>query len=129
MKLIICIDERGGMLFNGRRVSRDRVVCDDVLTYAPDLLIRPVSAVLFPALTPVDDFDSAAEDDFCFVEDVPVSALIRRAKSVTVYNWNRHYPSDVGLDVDLTEEGFVRQAVTELTGYSHEKITREIYVK
>ena len=30
MKLVICVDDRGGMLFNKRRVSRDKLMIEDM---------------------------------------------------------------------------------------------------
>ena len=42
MILISCIDDRGGLLFHGRRLSRDRVLCQDVL--------RTCAGSLFPSL-------------------------------------------------------------------------------
>ena len=31
MRVIVCVDDNGGMLFNHRRQSRDRVLCERVL--------------------------------------------------------------------------------------------------
>ena len=32
MTLIFCVDERGGIEFNGRRQSRDAAVCEDIIS-------------------------------------------------------------------------------------------------
>ena len=44
-----------------------------------------------------------------------------------VYKWNRKYPADFRLDLDLSQWNLKEQI--EFVGNSHEKITREIYVK
>ena len=55
MKIILCIDERRGMMFNQRRQSRDRVLIDDMLAYIGDetLCISPYSSSLFEGKTNV----------------------------------------------------------------------------
>jgi hypothetical protein len=50
-----------------------------------------------------------------------------RVDAVTVYRWNRHYPSDRKLDLDLS--AYKLYTNTEFAGSSHEKITKEVYVK
>ena len=36
MRVIVCVDDNGGMLFNHRRQSRDRVLCERVLQMADE---------------------------------------------------------------------------------------------
>ena len=50
MNLIVCIDDRGGMLFNRRRQSSDRYVTERILDMARDgrLLVNSYTAKLFP---------------------------------------------------------------------------------
>ena len=36
MRIIVCVDEKGGMSFGGRRQSRDRVVKDRILELTAD---------------------------------------------------------------------------------------------
>ena len=52
MILISCIDDRGGLLFHGRRLSRDRVLCQDVLRTCAGspLWMAPGSRSLFSSL-------------------------------------------------------------------------------
>lgn len=50
-----------------------------------------------------------------------------RITEVVVYRWNRSYPGDFHLDLDLNQWRLVQ--TTEFAGYSHEKITKEIYRK
>ena len=76
MRIIVCLDENGGMLFNHRRQSRDRIVVADIAKYAKErnLYTNTFSASLFdeiPNITVSDSFlEEASEDDFCFVENI-----------------------------------------------------------
>ena len=58
----ICLEDRNGLLFNGRRLSRDRAQQEDLMTVcgAGRLWISPFSAPLFPADVYLD-LDPAAE--------------------------------------------------------------------
>ena len=79
MKLIVCLDDAGGMMFNHRRQSRDRVLIADMLQHVgtTPLWVTPYSAPLFPedcaSLQVVPDpAKVAGENDYCFVEDAPL---------------------------------------------------------
>ena len=39
MNLIICVDNKNGIMFNGRRQSRDRAVCEDILDMTGEHLL------------------------------------------------------------------------------------------
>ena len=127
MKIIICLDDNGGMLFNNRRQSRDRVVCEDVVKNlnGEKLFISPFSQILFENYKD----DVLACEDFltkgrvCFVENQVLSSC--NADEVIVYRWNRVYPSDFYCDIDFSKYSLAEQA--EIEGFSHEKITKEIY--
>ena len=135
MRIIVCLDEREGMTFNRRRQSRDRVVTADVLGMTGDRLwLSPYSAPLFEEaaekLCVSEGFlDEADATDWCFVEDRKVAPYREKILEVVVYRWNRHYPSDTAFDLDLAAEGFHLVEREDLAGYSHEKITKERFVK
>ena len=136
MKLIVCLDELGGMMFNHRRQSRDRVVTEDVLRTVGDgrLWMAGYSESLFSdcgrELCISENFlASAAEGDWCFVEDRSLQPYVDRVETLVIYHWNRRYPSDFRFDVDWEREGFVLIEQVEFQGFSHEKITKEIYRK
>lgn len=137
MEIIVCLDDSNGMMFGGRRQSRDRVVTQDIgrLT-AGRLVIMPYSVTLFEKTDieySVCDNDTAeyAPDSVLFVENVPVSEIFsaNNIDKVIIYKWNRKYPGDVFFDVDLAEKGYKLTETVDLAGFSHEKITREIYEK
>lgn len=76
MKLILCVDDKGGLAFNHRRQSRDRVLNERILMHCGmhRLWISPYTAKLFGADTAVrlciaeDCLERAEEDDYCFAE-------------------------------------------------------------
>ena len=146
MKVIVCVDDGNGMLFNKRRQSQDRVMRDDVqkMTAGQKLWMNAYSARQFQegsqtgenvtgvsetaALIVAEDFlRQAGENDFCFVENEKLLPYSDRITEVVVYRWNRSYPGDFHLDLDLKQWRLVQ--TTEFAGYSHEKITKEIYRK
>ena len=135
MKVIICLDDRDGMMFNGRRQSKDRVLNTDVIALSGGCLrMSKYSYAMFDdteaVCTVAEDFlDTAEHDDWCFVEDGTLSEHADKIDTLVVYRWNRHYPSDKSLDIDIDGLGFTLEETTDLVGHSHEKITREIYKK
>ena len=132
MKVIVCIDDGNGMLFNKRRQSRDRVLTETLLNMVGDenLYIAPFSALLFENANKeviIDDncLDKATANEYCFIENKKLAPYKDKITSLIVYKWNRRYPTDFRLDLDISK--FEMVEVTEFAGYSHEKITREIY--
>ena len=71
----------------------------------------------------------AGAGDFCFVETDDVLPLESQAEAMILYRWNRHYPSDLTFRIPLTGHGWRLTAVTEFPGFSHERITEEVYKK
>ena len=135
MKIIVCLDDYGGMLFNFRRQSRDRVLIDDVMSSLGDkkIYILEFSESLFSAYegryVVVEDFSTLEKSDdcVCFVENVSVAQMLSKISTVTVYHWNRVYPRDFVFDINLEKEGFSLMSSHEFAGYSHENIRKEVY--
>lgn len=134
MTLIVCLDEKNGILFNHRRQSSDRKLRERVLAHAGSktLWMSVYSAGQFPALPPNvrvdDDFLHRAEaDDYCFLEGscTDVSKAVDR---LIVYRWNRKYPADVYFSMTLFAE-FRLVGCEDFAGSSHERITEEVYEK
>ncbi len=133
MKLIVCLDERRGMAFNHRRQSRDRVLTEDLVKTVGDakLFVTPYSVSLFAEqpLTPIvseDPMREAADRDFCFLE-LSSPASSEAISELILYHWNRHYPSDTPFLLDMSAFSLVSS--TEFVGFSHEKITKEVWKK
>ena len=136
MQIIVCVDDKGGMLFNKRRQSRDRVLIADVIAELGDkkLRISSFSKLLFEGYGDkcvIDEalLSGASDEDVCFVENLDPSLYIDKIDRITVYRWNQNYPGDFFFSVDLEKEGFEKISCYEFEGYSHEKITREIFEK
>ena len=51
------------------------------------------------------------------------------AEELLLYRWNRLYPADLTLNGTPVQWGYRLQDATDFAGTSHEKITRERYVK
>lgn len=135
MTLIFCTDDRGGLAFNGRRQSRDRIQRERMLAHAGkgDLYMTESSAALFESLPAcvrvcARPADEAGEDDACFVECGEVRGPLRRAHTAVIFRWGRIYPSDLRVEEgDLSDFCCVRS--TEFAGSSHESMLEEIWVR
>ncbi|MEE8886899.1 MAG: ribonuclease Z [Eubacteriales bacterium] len=152
MKIAAVIEDRGGMMFNHRRLSRDRALNQrieylaDQLTGGGRLWVAPYSAELFqeavtannssgvvvdsdfPKVVVDEDFlEKAGENDFCFVEDRPLKPYASRISELYLFHWNRRYPADLYFDLPL--DGYRLVSQEEFAGYSHEKISEEHYKK
>lgn len=135
LTVAICIDERRGMLFGGRRQSRDRVLIADLVETAQDLplCIDRFSKTLFdqyPNTRICEDlFADCPANSICFVENIPLLPYLEEIDTLILYHWNRHYPADVHLDLEPLANGFSLLSRTEFTGSSHNTITKEVYRK
>ncbi len=136
MNVIACVSDGGGMLFSKRRVSRDAAVISDVIKTVGDgvLFISDYSAMLFEgrkfsAVSVSNPLESAGEGDFVFLESAGLSEYKGKLKSLVIYRWNRKYPFDVKLDFSPEKEGMRLCDTLEFSGKSHEKITRETWVR
>ena len=130
MILVSCVDNSMGLRFNGRRCSRDREVCRDLLERAGgEVWLRTESAVLFrdfpeARLHPVEGLENVPAGAACFWETPAEDA---DAEKVFLYLWNRDYPSDEKFRFPAglwycTEE-------REFPGFSHPVITLRRYEK
>ena len=132
MKVIICVDNEMGIAFNHRRQSRDRILIEDVIKMTENaLLCAPYSKNLLemhPHLlvseTPLDD---ATQENYVFAEMFSLCEYEEKIDTLILYRWNRSYPSDKTFDLDLSH--FTLLSRENFVGYSHEKITKEVYTK
>ena len=116
MVIVVCMEERRGMLFNKRRVSRDTVVYQDLLNSCPQKLwMNRYSSPLFSQfpqerLGIAEDFlQQAAAGDWCFVENQRLQPYEPVIEAVVIYQWNRRYPADFYFDLDLTSGSYSRR--------------------
>ena len=136
MTVFVCIDDRGGMIFNKRRLSKDKMIICDIEKEVMDeiLYITDFSEALFAdsnvsALSVPDPLSCAQEKDFVFIENLTLKSFIDKIDKLIIYKWNRKYPFDLSLDVDPAKDGFSLESSSSFKGNSHDKITKEIYVK
>ena len=133
MIAVVCLDDRNGMLFNGRRLSRDRAQQEDLLALCGEKKLRVgnFSAKLFQSyeerVVVTDDFLTVEAGEIAFVEDRGLLPLLEQLEGVIVYRWNRVYPSDLKFDLDLAV--FTCTERVEFPGNSHDVITREVYMR
>ncbi len=134
MKVILCLDDREGMMFNRRRQSRDRVLIEDVISAlgGATLCIAPYSRSLFDgseiSLAVSENFlAEAGGEDVCFVEDRALLPYKEKIDILVIYRWGRHYPADLRCDLDPCAEGFRLTERVEFVGSSHDCITKETY--
>lgn len=134
MRLIVCVDDGMGMMFNKRRQSKDAIVRKNMLALLPEgkkLFVSPYTAKQF--LPEEQEFlvvsesiwSEAGADDFCFLEDVDLSLVESQVEELVLYRWNRIYPSDVKFTMDLGAYELVSSE--EFAGSSHPEMIREIY--
>ena len=127
MTIIVCIDERDGLLFLGKRQSRDAAVRDYILRAKKKgrLLMNAYSARQFDSTDDItvteDPALLAREDDVCFLENLPIP--LADSHTVIAILWNRHYPADTRLDRETLTKCFTPVKTEEFRGKAHEKIT------
>ena len=131
MQVIITVENRNGMLFNHRRVSRDQKISERILAYCKEkrLWMNAYSAKLFennPQIRVSETF-LEQKDAICFVENQDVTPYLPEIDTIILFHWNRDYPADFFFTVDLSEWNRIHQE--EFAGKSHEKITMEVYKK
>lgn len=141
MILIVCLDDKNGMMFNKRRQSRDAAVIADIISEAGSgvLWMNEYSAKLFvpgdgenndigPDIKIDEDFlDKASQGEYCFLEGEGAYRVSDSIEKIIIYKWNRLYPSDVSFDMPM--DGWKLEETGEFSGNSHEKITKEVYIK
>ena len=133
MILCVAVDDHMGMMFNRRRQSQDRRLRSYLMELVGDrrLWINAYTKTQFEEPLPgniiVDDhfLDRAANEDFCFAEDVSLADYGDRVKKVIFFKWNSVYPADQQFDLPMQQTEWKPGRVAEFEGYSHKKITVE----
>ncbi len=132
MKIIVCLEDNNGMMFNQRRLSSDAIVTQRILDMASDekLWMNEYSAGLFKGadIAVCPDFLAQAEaGHYCFVENNDIAPYADRIEQIIIFRWNRRYPSDKKFAFSL--EGWSMVDTQEFAGKSHDRITQEVYVR
>lgn len=144
MKLIVCVDPRGGMMFNKRRTTSDVLVTADILREAEGgrLLIAPYSEKIFKnaenegyapsgaEYTISDDpVGEAGASDAIFLEERSAVARLSEIDVIVIYNWTDIFPFDFTFDIDPRKEGFKLAQQYDFPGYNHDIVTKEVYIR
>ena len=125
MKVIICVDQDNGILFNHRRVSRDRRVIEQIEAENEEIWMSSYSKKMFENDEGEKISEDLADKPIVFLEeDIPKDWVI---DELILYRFDELYPSDIKLTFDLKK--MVLKNVTTLEGYSHPRIDKEEYVR
>ena len=126
MRVIITLDDACGRTLFGKRLSKDRTVNADILERFGFVYVSEYTASLFKgderAFYPIPD--SVPESATLFLEKEEIQDCVTE---LVVYRWNRLYPSDSHYDPE--KNGWRKISSDDFAGYSHKKITREVYVR
>lgn len=134
MNIIVCLDDKNGMLFNKRRQSQDKILRLNIKQFIhhKNLFMNNYSYKLFKDIDTgnikvSEDFLNSSNDGFFLVEDKSLKLYEDKINTLIIYKWNRIYPADLHFDINVNNGSWDLIDCEEFTGSSHEKITREIY--
>ena len=134
MNIIVCLDDKNGMLFNKRRQSQDKILRLNIKQFIhnKNLFMNNYSYKLFKDIDTgnikvSEDFLNLSNDGFFLVEDKLLKLYEDKINILIIYKWNRIYPSDLYFDINLISNSWELLETKEFEGSSHEKITRIIY--
>lgn len=132
MTLIICVDNKMGILFNHRRQSQDTLLRKRVLEYADgSLFMTAYSAKQFldfpeARITVCGDPIDVPPDGYWFAEGcVDNNAPVEK---ILLYRWNRDYPADAYFHFPSGLDSWKLLSSNDFPGFSHETITEETYI-
>ena len=129
----ITVDDNMGIAFNKRRQSRDKLLIKDLVnTTTGQIYISSYSAPLFTEYegrieiveNPIAECPDGA---CCFIEMTEIAEYKDLVSELIIYHWNRLYPSDKKLDLDIQKCGLKIAERYEFAGNSHDVITKETY--
>ena len=139
MILIACVDDNGGMMFNRRRQSQDRILRRHILQMAAGSRLW-MNAYTFgqfkqekaqenaSQIQVAEDFpDRAGAGEYCLCENTDFHPWEDQVEQVVLFHWNRTYPADLYLEQIFSLDGWYCTKTEEFPGSSHEKITKEVY--
>ena len=134
LKVIACVDDRNGMLFNHRRQSRDQAVTEKIqeICQGKILWMNEYSFSLYGNLEGVtvrcdkDFLIQADTGEFALTETEDPVLYSDKTEELILFCWNRTYPAQLFMTLDLS--GWKQVEELEFEGNSHKKITLKKYV-
>ena len=134
MNICVCVEDNMGMSFFGKRLSRDRVMIDRLLSHTEyeNIYISAYSAPLFEGagdsrVKITDNFRASGECDICFFELEHITEYADSVDRILMYRWNRRYPSDKKFPFSPEAHGYKLTSTCDFAGSSHDKITEEVW--
>lgn len=135
MYAIICVDNKLGMSFGGRRQSMDSVLRHKVIKYVGinELWMRAYTAKQFekdpvPTLRVDENYlQKAGRDSYCFVELDQIEDIYAKIQGILLFRWNRTYPANLFLKIPGNIRDWKIKVLEEFQGSSHERITMELW--
>lgn len=141
MTCVVCVEDRGGVMFNHRRVSRDAVVTERILKIAAEdgpLNITSYTLPLLPqneippCVVHLCDHPVFEPSGTSWLEDTVGDLHPNESvHKLVIFRWNRTYPFDTAFDQNTFFSGsnWILKIQENFSGKSHEKITMEVYYR
>lgn len=132
MIILICLDDKNGMMFHNRRQSQDRGLRAYIRQLVGNSKIymnqytRKLYREFSQACVCEDFLFRAQAGDYCLVENQELCPVKDRIEKIIVFRWNKVYPADQILDLSL--DGWVLENSREFDGSTH-RILQETYVR
>ena len=118
-------------MFNDRRQSQDRGLREYIaeMTKGEKVYMNAYTEKLYEEINdPIvceDCLHKAGKGETCIVENLPLKPVIDQIEEIVIFRWNKVYPSDQVLDVNLEEWKLAEEE--QIEGSTHE-ITKQIYL-
>ena len=131
--VVVCLCDRGGITFNKRRQSRDRLLIEDLCKTAEGkIYIEEYSLPLFSGHEDcVEVIDSLPTDvpsgGIIFTEKVSPDSFLSDISRLIIYRWGKKYPFDLSFTTQPESVGFSKVLEYEFVGHAHEKITKGVF--
>ena len=126
--VVLCLDDKGGMTFFGKRQSRDRQLISELCDSTEGAIyVNGFSSFIFAghedriALSQ-SPLEECPDGGVVFVENLALSPYFDAIDRIILYKWNTTYPADKRIDISF--EGFRVESKKEFSGSSHEKKTK-----
>ena len=122
MIIILCLDNNNGMMFNDRRQSQDRGLREYIaeMTKGEKVYMNAYTEKLYEEIN-----DPVVCEDFLHKAGKGETCIVDQIEEIVIFCWNKVYPSDQVLDVDLEEWKLAEEE--QIEGSTHE-ITKQIYL-
>ncbi len=120
------------MMFNNRRQSRDKNIIADIRKALGENYLCLLDSYSIPLFknSGVNTilYDGKSDNaKYVFAENTGIKQFESKLEGITVYRWNKVYPADIYIDIDLS--CYKKICSEDFAGNSHDIITKETYIK